>query len=1018
MEKKSFSSNLKLGKFRTLLKNLTKDQKDLVKFCGFGSILDFDCSEAPRSVSFWLAKNFDVPTRTVNLQNGSSFILNPFTVHQILGTPLGGRRVPTRASKAVKDIIGSDTGTAMVAPTVDQLFSLLNRELVGDKFVRIFMLIALAIFLCPTSYGSASSHYYSGIASVEDIPKYDWSSFVLDWLATSIQKFQESAAKGNAIGKDRTSSLGGCLFVLAVTYFEYIRTSEILLRDDIPRLKIWDDYMIQEFLALDGNSGDGRAFGLLELKDTRESPFLAASISSASFSRLPAQVEDFILRLSPDDAHHKVFFLALQSFFLYFCTPTSNILVYKPSQQVRKDLSDMCRSFYKDLMGSALAAIQPVIIKQMCKMAQVMFDELTMNSARGISADTNTSTQGQTTVSMKCARIQNQSGVKARSPHTTLDTNRAQHADVEKSPNGRSVLNASNVNTRSPSTIQCAQHFRYNDPQSSSRLNVHGAANETCDHEQTIHNEGNILHQGSQNVNPDSNPIFSRDDRDDFISKGDSTPEKDLTAPGNKSDTPNDLVGMTPNIASNPQVDHPGSCEVQFSPSLNCQMEGDLNNNSKGTPVCDVEPDSRLYTDRVVPDSFERSCNVVRKTATQLLSIANDRGDKTSANNGPKKNRRLGMQFHNDTAPKLVLASTISDIEISSEDNSPTKVSTGKKCVPVSSPVVSDRNLSSNSEEDEEDSVQIILSDKFTRRRAIKLPRSLASPSVCLDIPRQKITVSKFESDLYYMSTKRIGKKVKSKTIACISRFHVDHRTFWDSMRSRCRVGTFTMNVFYEACNSDYRDNPNMKPSKCFLTSDAIDILKSKKSTVCEAVEILSPEITRFSMRDFNMVMIPVCHSGHWWLIVANLRDHRFDILNSCEMNSTSCIITSLIVSIFFFLFCLFSFNIFCAFFLFMPIDSLGALTRGFFFHFLFCCFNTMKCDKFRKAYDTMFKNSDIINKNTFPVRVQQAPQQTTTHDCGIFVMKFLQTWDDRKLQNISQSVETSCANTPPDMFN
>ncbi|KAG2549380.1 hypothetical protein PVAP13_9KG270313 [Panicum virgatum] len=435
----SFSSNLKLGKFRTLLKNLTKDQKDLVKFCGFGSILDFDCSEAPRSVSFWLAKNFDVPTRTVNLQNGSSFILNPFTVHQILGTPLGGRRVPTRASKAVKDIIGSDTGTAMVAPTVDQLFSLLNRELVGDKFVRIFMLIALAIFLCPTSYGSASSHYYSGIASVEDIPKYDWSSFVLDWSLSP--------------------------------------------------------------------------FVVKQLKDTRESPFLAASISSASFSRLPAQVEDFILRLSPDDAHHKVFFLALQSFFLYFCTPTSNILVYKPSQQVRKDLSDMCRSFYKDLMGSALAAIQPVIIKQMCKMAQVMFDELTMNSARGISADTNTSTQGQTTVSMKCARIQNQSGVKARSPHTTLDTNRAQHADVEKSPNGRSVLNASNVNTRSPSTIQCAQHFRYNDPQSSSRLNVHGAANETCDHEQTIHNEGNILHQGSQNVNPDSNPIFSRDDR-------------------------------------------------------------------------------------------------------------------------------------------------------------------------------------------------------------------------------------------------------------------------------------------------------------------------------------------------------------------------------------------------------------------------------------------------------------------------------------------------------------------------
>ncbi|RLN29046.1 hypothetical protein C2845_PM05G36550 [Panicum miliaceum] len=129
MEKKNFSSNLKLGKFRTLLKNLNKDQKDLVKACGFGSILDFDCSEAPRSVSFWLAKRFDVHSSTVNLQNRSSFVLNPFTVHQILGIPLAGRKIPTRASKSVKDVIGDATGTATVAPTVDHLFSLLNSEL-------------------------------------------------------------------------------------------------------------------------------------------------------------------------------------------------------------------------------------------------------------------------------------------------------------------------------------------------------------------------------------------------------------------------------------------------------------------------------------------------------------------------------------------------------------------------------------------------------------------------------------------------------------------------------------------------------------------------------------------------------------------------------------------------------------------------------------------------------------------------------------------------------------------------
>jgi hypothetical protein len=50
-----------------------------------------------------------------------------------------------------------------------------------------------------------------------------------------------------------------------VAYFEYIKAPHIVLREDFPRIKIWDDCMIQEYLALEGNSGDGTSFGLLEV---------------------------------------------------------------------------------------------------------------------------------------------------------------------------------------------------------------------------------------------------------------------------------------------------------------------------------------------------------------------------------------------------------------------------------------------------------------------------------------------------------------------------------------------------------------------------------------------------------------------------------------------------------------------------------------------------------------------------------------------------------------------------------
>jgi len=61
-----------------------------------------------------------------------------------------------------------------------------------------------------------------------------------------------------------------------------------------------------------------------------------------------------------------------------------------------------------------------------------------------------------------------------------------------------------------------------------------------------------------------------------------------------------------------------------------------------------------------------------------------------------------------------------------------------------------------------------------------------------------------------------------SPIIARIGRWSIHHRLFGESLRARQRVGTFAMNVFCEALNTDYTDNPNLRPSKCFLTSDIV----------------------------------------------------------------------------------------------------------------------------------------------------------------------------------------------------
>jgi len=42
--------------------------------------------------------------------------------------------------------------------------------------------------------------------------------------------------------------------------------------------------------------------------------------------------------------------------------------------------------------------------------------------------------------------------------------------------------------------------------------------------------------------------------------------------------------------------------------------------------------------------------------------------------------------------------------------------------------------------------------------------------------------------------------------------------------------------------------------------------------------------------------MIPVLHGGHWWLLVANMRDNRFDVLSSTKLTDEMKEVTSVVV--------------------------------------------------------------------------------------------------------------------------
>ncbi|XP_039808535.1 uncharacterized protein LOC120672278 [Panicum virgatum] len=136
--KKIFSTKLSLPKFIAISKLLTPDQKSLVDSMGFSHLLDLCCESVPRGISIWLAKHFDVKSRTLILPNGSRIVITPLFVHRVLGIPIGGKAVSKRCEDSVKSWICQETKCKGSNPTINELKALFTPQLSGGKFKIIY----------------------------------------------------------------------------------------------------------------------------------------------------------------------------------------------------------------------------------------------------------------------------------------------------------------------------------------------------------------------------------------------------------------------------------------------------------------------------------------------------------------------------------------------------------------------------------------------------------------------------------------------------------------------------------------------------------------------------------------------------------------------------------------------------------------------------------------------------------------------------------------------------------------
>lgn len=133
----------------------------------------------------------------------------------VLGIPSGDTIINTKEEEAGKQAFLALFGLTEV-PTIKFFGNkLLHEDLSDDDFIRCFMVVALATFLCPTSNTKPSTKYMGALVNVEELKQLNWCRFVHEWELMYIKKYQKEKLKQN-----RTMmTLGGCIYHLAVCHF-------------------------------------------------------------------------------------------------------------------------------------------------------------------------------------------------------------------------------------------------------------------------------------------------------------------------------------------------------------------------------------------------------------------------------------------------------------------------------------------------------------------------------------------------------------------------------------------------------------------------------------------------------------------------------------------------------------------------------------------------------------------------------------------------------------------------------
>uniref|UniRef100_A0A8R7RC39 Aminotransferase-like plant mobile domain-containing protein n=1 Tax=Triticum urartu TaxID=4572 RepID=A0A8R7RC39_TRIUA len=293
-------SGFSIGYFAKIVDVVCKSnhRMEVVRNGGFGYLLELEDCYVRRPFAQWVADNISTKEEAIVL-GGKSIPLNPEAVSLVLGIPAGRTKIRVLDEESGKAEFLSLFGLTYL-PSISFFGNkIMKEELPDDVYLRCFFIVALATFLCPTSNTKPSTKYLGALVDVSKYKDLDWCSFVHTWNISYVKKYQTDKLKEKRI----TTTLGGCIYQLAVRCLDFNNFGSITIPPAIPRICFWKGQTIKHFS--DMLLGKDGLYGALQIKDEAETCYAQTDGAWASTTK-NSNIRNVIQRILGNSFSEKI----------------------------------------------------------------------------------------------------------------------------------------------------------------------------------------------------------------------------------------------------------------------------------------------------------------------------------------------------------------------------------------------------------------------------------------------------------------------------------------------------------------------------------------------------------------------------------------------------------------------------------------------------------------------------------------------------------------------------------------